>query len=121
MRLKLDDLPEKSKRLNPQLFAGMGAVGAVQRKQDSQPRVGKNAPAQQARQSRVAIRVTIIVCRHRLCDDDNSATGGTKALRDAVSETFQIDDGDKRIRFEYGQCETRGSEGCIIRIERYDG
>ena len=28
-----------------------------------------------------------------------------------------LDDGDARIRWEYGQCESKGTEGVMVRIE----
>lgn len=108
---------ESFKAKNPHLF-GVGGLGAVKRESSADAALEQSPPAQQGGKSGVAIRVTIIVLRKRLCDDDNSQSGGTKALRDAIAETFGVDDGDtKQIRFEYGQCETRGRTGCIVKVD----
>lgn len=66
----------------------------------------------------MAVIVTIIVCRHTLCDDDNSGMGGTKALRDAIARSLAIDDGDPRIRFAYEQAVAVGPEGTIVMIQK---
>lgn len=60
--------------------------------------------------------VTIIACCQREADDDNNCAS-LKGVRDAIAESLGIDDGDRRIRFEYGQIESRADRGLIIKIE----
>ena len=66
-------------------------------------------------QSRVV--VSIIGLRRRTLDDDNF-NGGCKALRDSIAASLGMDDGDKRLRWQYGQLRTDGREGYLVRIER---
>jgi len=89
------------------------------------PPVGKSSPPdalvksprpQRRRRGRVEVIVTIITCRTRCLDDDNAASGGTKALRDIIAKSIGYDDGDSRIRFEYSQCQTVGQTGCLVKI-----
>lgn len=96
----------------------VGAVPAEQRKRSEDKALDKKPRRKQKRQGRLALRCTIIHCRHRLLDSDNAISGGTKALRDAIARMFGVDDNDPRIRFEYGQCQTSGEEGCIVKLER---
>jgi len=64
----------------------------------------------------VAVRVTMVACRHRLTDDDALAYS-CKPLRDAISNSLGLDDADARIKFEYGQLRTDGEQGVIVKIE----
>jgi hypothetical protein len=64
----------------------------------------------------VRVVVTIIAVRKRLADDDG-VVSSYKSLRDCIAKELGVDDGDKRIRFEYGQVETRGQVGTLIKIE----
>jgi hypothetical protein len=107
---------ETFKRLNPSLF-GVGAVATTERKQDPAPALVKNPRPQRSRKGRVEVIVSIISCRPGQLDDDSASSGGVKALRDIIAETLGYDDGDRRIRFQYGQCETIGETGCLVRIE----
>lgn len=61
--------------------------------------------------------ISIIGLRCRLLDDDNFS-GGAKALRDCIAASLGLDDGDKRICWQYGQLRTDGVEGYLVRIER---
>lgn len=90
------------------------------------PVVGKpNPPAalvkkprpQRRRKGRVEVIASIVAFRPGCLDDDNAVSGGTKALRDAIAESLGFDDGDKRIRFQYSQCQTVGETGCLVKIE----
>lgn len=42
-------------------------------------------------------------------------------MRDAVAAWLGIDDGDPRVRWEYGQVETRGAQGVLVKIETMKG
>jgi len=70
--------------------------------------------AQAGRPRRVV--VSLIGFRARTLDDDNFV-GACKHLRDAIAATLGIDDGDKPIKFQYGQLPTQGREGVLVQIE----
>ena len=72
-------------------------------------------PRREKRKGRVAVVVSIIACRARETDEDNFIAG-TKWLKDSIAASLGLDDGDKRIRWEYGQAETRGEQGVIVKI-----
>lgn len=110
------NVSESTKRRNPELY-GLCPVAAVEREPRAKDALVKVSRPQRRRRGRVEVLVTIIVFRARCLDDDNSASGGTKALRDAIAASLGYDDGDSRIRFQYGQCQTAGATGCIVRIE----
>ena len=40
-----------------------------------------------------------------------------KPLRDAIAAELGMDDADPRIRWQYGQTETRGAEGVLVMVE----
>ena len=64
----------------------------------------------------MAIRITFISLRRRLLDPDAIAVS-TKYLQDAVCESLGIDDGDRRISFQYEQIKTTGPTGVIVKID----
>lgn len=112
MRLSLNEFLEL-KRRKPQLF-GVGSVSsaepepAARRKRspkDSSKSVGKEC-----------LVVSLVGFRQRLLDGDNFV-GACKALRDAIANTLHVDDGDKRITWQYQQIQTCGDEGILVRIE----
>lgn len=114
---KLPDNPSESfKRRNPHLYP-VGAVATAQRERRPIAALDKKPRNLKGSASGVALIVTLIACRHRILDSDNSIAG-FKALRDGIARTFGIDDGDPRIRFEYGQQQTDGEQGTIVKIER---
>lgn len=112
MKLDKDALPEHIKKLNPHLF--VGGVDRPFRKQDitralavkPKKRVGCSA----------CMVISLVRYSERSLDDDNLRTA-IKPLRDAISGTLAIDDADSRIRWEYGQIETRGQPGIMVTIE----
>lgn len=65
----------------------------------------------------VGISVTLVAVRKRLLDDDNNV-GSLKSLRDHISRTIGIDDGDTRLKFSYGQILAAKQPGVIVKIER---
>lgn len=115
--MKLSDLPThvqaRIKRDNPEAFA-LGGLPAAQPKY----RGPRAAPPENGLQTvwPRSVVVSLVCCRRRLLDDDN-LSGGCKALRDAIAASLGIDDGDKRIRFEYHQVITTGRPGVIVKIE----
>lgn len=60
--------------------------------------------------------ISFVVLSQQQLDDDN-LQGALKPLRDAIAAYFSIDDNDGRIRWEYGQSETKGEEGVIVKLE----
>jgi hypothetical protein len=112
MKLKLDELPPQIKALNPHLF-----VGSVE-EPFTQPNLARaldgQRPAHQA--SEGCVVVSLVRYGRRRLDDDNLA-GGFKPLRDAIARSLDMDDGDRRLRWEYGQIETRGEQGTAVKIE----
>lgn len=75
---------------------------------------GESVPGIAGRFKRITVSI-IVLCRRRR-DDDNLA-GGCKHLRDAIAKTLGVDDGDDRVRWQYGHMETRGKVGTLVRIE----
>lgn len=64
----------------------------------------------------VVIYVTIVRCGLRRADDDNIGYS-YKSLRDAISHSLGVDDGDKWVHWQYGQSLTQGDQGTIVMIE----
>jgi hypothetical protein len=116
----MNGLPENPsddfKRLNKHLYP-LGAMDTSKRKRSADPALDKKPRGRQELAGGMVIRCSIITCRHRLLDDDNGIAGA-KALRDAIAKMFGLDDADPRIKFEYGQCQTNGEQGTIVKIER---
>lgn len=96
----------------------VGAMGGQERKRDSHAALVRHKPRQPRREGRVAVLVTIIACRNRLCDSDNSGMGGNKALRDSIADSLGADDGSPAIAWQYGQVQTSGEQGTIVLIQR---
>lgn len=89
-------------------------------KREPGPLVGSvEAPKVRAKnvaRSRPVLRVALIGLCSRELDDDNFANA-CKPLRDAIAEWLGMNDSRKNIRWTYGQCQTGGEEGVIVRIE----
>jgi len=118
----MDKLPtnpsESVKKLNPHLFSGSPVrameTGQCERSQ-VRPLVNRVQKRQKGKGS-VEIVVGLITARRRELDDDGNVAA-LKPLRDAIAETLGLDDADSRIRFEYGQIESRAKQGVIVKIE----
>lgn len=89
---------------------------AIQQKPDGLQPLVEDKPKREKRKGRVRVVVTLIACRGREVDDDGNVAG-LFHWRDAIAKRLGIDDGDRRIRWIYGQIETRGESGIIIKIE----
>lgn len=101
---------ESVRRRNPDLF-GLAGLPPAERQQNA---VGRPAPAdapEKAGPCRLVI--CIVQFRKRTLDTDNLAFA-VKALRDAIAASLGVDDGDPRLRWEYGQVETRGRCGVLV-------
>lgn len=121
MALKLDQLDAKLRaRIEAQLAqedaARRGALRPVP-PAVAEPVRRASAPTH-ARQSRCTRRlvVSLIGLRRRTLDDDNF-NGACKHFRDAIAASLGIDDGDKRICWQYQQLQTKGREGVLVRVE----
>jgi hypothetical protein len=118
---ELNEIPknvsDSVRKRNPHLYPPLGGMAA------GQPQQSQVSPLEQLIQKRqkgkggVAVVVTLIACRRRELDDDGNVAS-QKPLRDAIANSLGIDDADARIRFEYGQCETRSLRGVIVKIEK---
>lgn len=95
---------------------------AVRRVETNQPQptpapaLAGSALKRQGCQSRLVVIITLCALRHRLLDDDNNVAS-FKPLRDAIAETLKVDDGDKRLKWQCQQIETRGEECVVVKIE----
>lgn len=112
MKLNPNDLPENIKKLNPHLF--VGGVG----KPFSQPNLAQalDRSRKAGKAGAVCLVISLIRFGRRSLDSDNLA-GGLKPLRDAIAQTLGVDDGAACIRWEYGQVETQGQQGTMVKIE----
>ncbi len=95
----------------------MGVVSSAQPKPNRQHPVAPADGRQTHRAGKVV--VSLVGFRRRALDDDNFV-GACKHLRDAIAARIGMDDGDPRLRWEYGQQETRGAEGVLVKIEVHD-
>lgn len=115
MGVKLSDFnaSESLKRLNPHLF-GIGSKVEVRQQPKPEAALERHVPPKQG--GKIRLVVSIIGLRRRILDDDNF-TAGNKPLRDAIAATLGIDDGDKRIEFQYGQVKVQGEQVTIVKID----
>lgn len=121
----MDKLPsnpnESLRKLNPHIWPNAG--GSLCRMASDQPQqaalraLDKGVQKRQKGKGSVEVVVSLVACRRNELDDDNNVAS-LKPLRDAIAETLGLDDGDRRIRFECGQTETRGRQGVIVKIEQ---
>lgn len=117
--MKLSDFPshvqERIKRENPGLFGtGVRPVPPSQPQPDGRGHAAPAHPPQTGRPCRVV--VSLIGLRKRTLDDDNFV-GACKHLRDAIAASLGLDDGDKRLTWQYQQLQTKGREGVLVQIE----
>jgi hypothetical protein len=121
MGLKLNELePALRRRIQEQIAkedrAPFRSVETSQPKPPTIPALASSPHQHKRRQGSVAVIVTLIACVGRELDSDN-LQGSLKPLRDAIAAELGLDDGDKRIRWQYGQIESRGQPGVIVKIE----
>lgn len=109
---------EAVRRLNPDVF-GLGGLGATEHGKSARA-LGQGAPQKPASARPIrpgcTITVTITAYLELRIDPDNLAHA-LKPLQDAIADWIGIDDGDERVRWEYGQVETRGSTGTVVKVE----
>jgi hypothetical protein len=112
-------------RLNPGLFASH-PLGKLATPAQSQRTVSLDRPAlpQRRRATRAQTGAQVIVTLNAVVgcqSDDDNAVAAMKPLRDAIAAEMGADDADRRIRWQYGQTETRGAEGVLVIVETVDG
>lgn len=110
------NVSESTRRRNPHLY-GVGSLGSAQHQQEPRRALVKDASTRQKGGTDLAVIVTLIGHVSRVQDDDNFVRG-CKPLRDAIARSLGIDDGSSRIRFEYGQVETKGDKGVTVKLQR---
>lgn len=96
--------------------APVGGVEAGRPERSKVPALDGGSKQRKAGAGRLAVRVVLISCRHRLTDDDGVAAS-LKPVRDAVAASLGLDDADRRIKFECEQHRTDGEEGVIVKVE----
>ena len=115
MSFKLADFNEKIQiQIRRQLADNVRRVEAHQPKQASAQTLDGCVAKHKSGPCRVV--VSFVALLKRTLDDDN-LVASIKPLRDSIAASLGIDDGDKRITFQYQQLQTKGCEGVIIRIE----
>ena len=112
-----ENVSESVRRRNPEIYGPVRAVRSDLGERDPHTALDKKPRRIKKSKGSVALCVTLIVCRHRLLDSDNSC-GSLKGLRDVIARHFGLDDADDCIRWEYGQVRTDGIQGVIVKIER---
>lgn len=108
--------PNISESVLRRSIAAVAPLVATEREQGAQPALEQNAPTKQSRRRSVGACVTLISFRRRVCDDDNDAAG-YKHLRDCIARRLGLDDGDKRLTWQYGRIYTHGQEGTAVIIQ----
>ena len=61
--------------------------------------------------------VTLIAHITTAMDYSDNLPTSLKPIQDEIADYLGIDDGDGSVRWQYGQVETRGKTGVIVRIE----
>ena len=61
--------------------------------------------------------VTMIAHVTTAMDYSDNLPTSLKPVQDEIADALGIDDGDGSVRWQYGQVETRGRTGVIVRIE----
>ena len=114
----MNEIPQKVsesfRRLNPHLYS-LGRLEAKKSEPITVPSLesfGKKLKVSEG----CMVVCTLTAHRKRIIDDDN-CTASLKPLRDGISESLGIDDGDKRISWQCSQVQTKGKEGVTVTIE----
>lgn len=117
MGLPFEKLPQhvqdRIRRDNPSVF--IRAVPPKVAKPIPDKTLARDVSGQEKGDSGVAISIRLIVLTKRLMDSDN-AIACTKPLRDCIAKSLGVDDGDKRLTWEYHQLKTSGQEGVIVTL-----
>lgn len=112
---QLEALPEAAKKRNAHLFKPVGGLSNSEREPNPVQTLESRPTVQRRSKRRVAVVVTIISLRNRETDDDN-IVAGAKSIRDAIARSLAVDDGDKRLKWEYRSIVTAGQPGTQVAI-----
>ena len=118
MRLSLEEFRQLQQR-RPELFGPVDTLrSSKQRKQKGAlgEKVSKAQSAPRGNPTGLRVRCTLIAAVPRRLDGDNLGTA-LKAVRDAIADALGVDDGDPSCAWEYGQVETRGESGVVVKLE----
>jgi hypothetical protein len=97
--------------------APVGGLVASQLQHNPRPPLGHVAKKQKSGKRGLVAVVTIVKCGPGCADDDNIGTGA-KPLRDAIATSLGVDDGDKRLRWQYRGLDSSGPKGTLVIIQR---
>lgn len=118
MSLKLHELSPKIRaRIESQIAAedrALDKLQAHQPKPTPAPALVRCQP--KPKPSECCVVVSLMRFGKRSLDSDN-LTASFKPLRDAIAGWLRVDDADPRLSWQYGQQQTKGSEGVIVIIE----
>lgn len=106
--------PRLKARILAQLADDFRPVSSTFSKSHHERKAPRPNPPQARRESRLV--VSLIALRRRPLDPDNNA-GSFKHLQDAIAASLGLDDGDKRLTWQYQQLHTFGREGVLVHIE----
>lgn len=106
---------ESTIRRNPHLYSVCPFPSEVAQPDPAQA-LDRGGKKREAIKDGVEYRVAIIALRKRLADADNNVAS-FKNVQDSIAATLGIDDGDPRIQWEYGQIQTNGEQGLLVKIE----
>jgi hypothetical protein len=95
----------------------VGSVLSTKPQPNPVPALDQKSKVRRGGTRRVALVITIIRVGKAMLDDDNLSSS-FKGVRDAIAKSFGIDDRDPRVKWEYGQTQTRGPTGSIVKIAR---
>lgn len=85
-------------------------------KRDSVPALEQKPKRTGSGKSRVVVVVTLIRCGLRELDEVN-LKASFKGLQDAIATSLGVDDADRRVLWNFGQCPGRGPRGTIVKID----
>jgi len=80
----------------------------------------ERATTTHSNQERIPFRVVVSLINFRRVElDFDGLVGAFKHIQDAVSKSLHLDDGDKRLKWQYQQLQTSGEEGVLVRVELF--
>lgn len=97
--------------------ASVGGLGTPKLQHNPRPPLGHSSKKQKGGKRGLVAVITIIKCGPGCADDDNIGTGA-KPLRDAIATSLGVDDGDKRLRWQYRGLDSSGPTGTLVIIQR---
>lgn len=96
-------------------YLGLGPVEAKKPKPTASQALVRSDEKQQG--GKKFMVVSLVQFRKSLLDDHDNARAACKPIVDAIAASLGVDDGDRRIKWQYGQIETRGEQGVMLKIE----